>query len=354
MSFFNSKEEVLDIQLTQYGKLLYSKAKFKPMYYAFFDDDIIYDSQYTNNTESQNSIESRIQEETPYIKTISSLVGCETNLQSLNEEIYNKNNIFNFTKILGTSDLDYNYAASWSINLLKGTIKDFKNYFTGSNNLNVNVPQIDTSVVYETSVVDDFVTLRGRITNSNVLTVEEYNLLLNSPNGFFNAVEASKELIINEKRDQKNYNNFDLSEIFTDGSAVLVEQKTLLVDIGELYTQLDNDMFEIEVFRYDKDSEGQDFLTKLFFKHKAPSIVNNILMDETSENYFLLDNSYVEYYFDVFADNEIDNETVCNFISPTQNSRNTMVSVVACDETINQKTTNSLYATAAKPNGDNC
>ena len=43
MTFFNQKEEVLQIELTQYGKYLLSRGKWKPAYYAFFDDDVIYD-----------------------------------------------------------------------------------------------------------------------------------------------------------------------------------------------------------------------------------------------------------------------------------------------------------------------
>ena len=46
MKFFNPKEEVLDIQLTQQGKRLLSMGKFMPKYYAFYDDDILYDSSY--------------------------------------------------------------------------------------------------------------------------------------------------------------------------------------------------------------------------------------------------------------------------------------------------------------------
>ena len=34
MQFFNQKEEVIDIQLTQFGKRLLSQGKFKPTYYA--------------------------------------------------------------------------------------------------------------------------------------------------------------------------------------------------------------------------------------------------------------------------------------------------------------------------------
>jgi len=42
MKFFDPKQDVLDIQLTQYGKHLLSSGKFRPVYYAFFDDDILY------------------------------------------------------------------------------------------------------------------------------------------------------------------------------------------------------------------------------------------------------------------------------------------------------------------------
>jgi len=54
MSFFDSKQEILNIELTQFGKYLVSKGKFNPVYYAFFDDDVVYDSYYMKLTESQN------------------------------------------------------------------------------------------------------------------------------------------------------------------------------------------------------------------------------------------------------------------------------------------------------------
>ena len=50
MTFLDKKEQVLDIQLTQYGKYLLSKGKLKPVYYSFFDDDVLYDSTYAGIT----------------------------------------------------------------------------------------------------------------------------------------------------------------------------------------------------------------------------------------------------------------------------------------------------------------
>ena len=69
MLFMDKKEEVLDIELTPYGKKLLSMGKMKPVYYAFFDDNIMYDSEYGGQEEDQNIIQQRITELTPQLQT---------------------------------------------------------------------------------------------------------------------------------------------------------------------------------------------------------------------------------------------------------------------------------------------
>ena len=54
MKFFDSKEEVLDIQLTQYGRHRLSLGRWDPVYYSFFDDNILYDGGYGGVTEAKN------------------------------------------------------------------------------------------------------------------------------------------------------------------------------------------------------------------------------------------------------------------------------------------------------------
>ena len=65
--FINRKEEVLQIELTAYGKQKFSQGKFLPKHYAFFDDDILYDEEYrepgsNDRYEAQNDIVDRIKE----------------------------------------------------------------------------------------------------------------------------------------------------------------------------------------------------------------------------------------------------------------------------------------------------
>ena len=45
MEFFNKKEEVIELKLTQFGRFMLSKGKFKPTFYSFFDDNVLYNSE---------------------------------------------------------------------------------------------------------------------------------------------------------------------------------------------------------------------------------------------------------------------------------------------------------------------
>ena len=60
MEFFNKKQDVIELKLTQFGRNLLSKGVFKPMYYSFFDDNVLYDSEKAGFTELQNQTEERI------------------------------------------------------------------------------------------------------------------------------------------------------------------------------------------------------------------------------------------------------------------------------------------------------
>ena len=62
MKFINKKEQVIDLEITPYGKSLFSMGRFKPTYYAFFDEDVLYDSEYGGFSEHQNSASVRIRD----------------------------------------------------------------------------------------------------------------------------------------------------------------------------------------------------------------------------------------------------------------------------------------------------
>ena len=68
-TYFNKKEEVINLELTQYGKYLLSKGKLRPVYYSFFDDDVLYDGAHGGVAENQNDIVTRIKD-TPNLKVV--------------------------------------------------------------------------------------------------------------------------------------------------------------------------------------------------------------------------------------------------------------------------------------------
>ena len=93
MTFSNKKEDVLYMELTPYGRQLLSRGELKPMYYSFFDDDIVYDisqiktsdtSTYPSGflSESNGEIKTRILNSTPYLKPTTCFLGRDSALDT--------------------------------------------------------------------------------------------------------------------------------------------------------------------------------------------------------------------------------------------------------------------------------
>ena len=170
MEFFNKKEEVISLQLTQFGRHLMSKGEFNPVYYSFFDDNILYNSQNSGLAELQNKAEERIkttQTCKPQI-SFSSLekdFGNNYNLVLSGEQegsialqkTAEKNYVL--TQPLGASDINSEYAPSWSIVFLNGHLSGAVGYQTltdkngGSNN--ILTPQVENHTIIKTVSLGD-------------------------------------------------------------------------------------------------------------------------------------------------------------------------------------------------------
>ena len=99
MEFFNKKEDVLEIKLTQYGKYLLSRGKFKPHYYAFFDDDVLYDGARAGIVEDNNDIEPRIQENTPSLRVQTSFTDLERRVMLQTHDL-SPNGVFHESNVM--------------------------------------------------------------------------------------------------------------------------------------------------------------------------------------------------------------------------------------------------------------
>ena len=157
MEFFNKKEEVIEIVLTQKGRELYSQGKFKPIYYSFHDTDIIYDNA---SEEEQNNIVSRIKD-TP---TLKSNTGVSYSLAD------NKRK-FNLYNEIGGKTFGDQYKPAWELNFIKSppfqyvgnrnnptVVNKFEIKLSSSyDNNNVfqeMIPQFDIQTIYQLGVLN--------------------------------------------------------------------------------------------------------------------------------------------------------------------------------------------------------
>jgi hypothetical protein len=159
MTFFNKKEEVLDVQLTSEGRRQLALGKLRPVYYQFYDDNILYDIAWSGGSEDQNDTQDRILDNSSYPKT-SARFRTSTSKGSTN---FNKNNKMNtqnleknvhlkespFLAPLGSYDSFTQNAPYFEVSLLSN---NENNLTTGSNQATDNsimeIPQINITSSY--------------------------------------------------------------------------------------------------------------------------------------------------------------------------------------------------------------
>jgi len=326
MEFFDDKEEVLDIQLTQFGKHLLSLGKWKPTYYAFFDDNILYDGKYAELVEEQNDIEGRIQDITPQMHTQHVFSGRETDFLRILEAKEEKDlseeekvriqstpeRDYSLVSPLGNSELGVDKTPRWSIKSLSGEIQSSSEFLTGSFQ-SLRIPQINMQISYRAL---------ARSTRAFPAGVES-----------FGQIEA-EELNLG---------------VFSDGTFLDIISDSLLLDISELNTEFDVENFEIEVFKVENSelpgtsNPNISTLNQLFFEKRKEQIQNNILISDRPSNEIIpTDPTYVEYYFDVFLDDEIDENTICAAVSKLKSNGIYIDTEFDCPES-------PLQATAVNP-----
>ncbi len=305
MAFFNKKEEVIDLELTPLGEAQLSIGKFKPVYYAFFDSDILYDAEgSTGVIEVQNDVEPRIQEDTPKTKPQYVFSGVETNLSPMIRLVRDptlravaerfgfestdyvslpplEDKQYSFTEPLGTMELGSRHVPSWDIKVLQGEISSAVNYLTSSVNSDVysnvrRIPQLDFELKYDVAVGTTQV---------------------------FDITGPIRDRII--------------SRIYDDGSFLYLisERPALIFAVDEMNTELDQD-YDIEVFEMLPDipvgKDKKQPLRTLYFEKESQKVVNDLLVvDAPDTPRIQFGPNDVEYYFQVNMDASIPEETIC-------------------------------------------
>ena len=237
-SFFDKKEEVIEIELTQYGKHLLSKGEFSPVYYSFFDDDITYDWQYTGDSpEKQNYAEQRILTETPNTKVQYVFSSREQAMTQVvnhvrnNRRRLNDNNIqqtpekhYALSAPLGNSSFGSSLAPSWAASALIGKFSEQVRFQQGAQPT-LKIPQIK---------IED-VRVLTKTVMSDPITDDQWNVI-DAAGDPWGVGSRTGNLGIQ-------------TVLFDDGSHLeYVEEGHILLEISEDNTECLKENFDIEVF----------------------------------------------------------------------------------------------------------
>ena len=162
--FFNKKEQVYDLRLSAYGHYLLSTGKLKPTYYAFFDDNILYDPQYASGSEAQSDTDARIRD-TQYLESQVLFEDIEEAQERFSGEVYDqftnesstpernpRLDVYRFDKMIGDAEMDggQNIAPAWKVAALQSMITTASVNDAATNTL---IPQLDIVANYKKAII---------------------------------------------------------------------------------------------------------------------------------------------------------------------------------------------------------
>lgn len=302
MQFFDQKEEVLDIQLTEHGRRLFSQGKFMPKYYSFSDEGIIYNLNNVGSTEEQNDANTRIVEETPYLKIIprNTQVKDIGNFNDTSSDTIKENltqaTIMNSTvsRVYSLGNMSYSGSAApkIKINVLEGNVTSVSGAYVPNTNLSeyekvplIPIPQIDVELVYLSTVLDR--EYPKSVFFSNFSSILNENLLLRNQNGALIGSSTNPVQV------------FDEQLVGRDGSVIKTYNPSLTLLLEEENTDNSFDNFELEIYEISdeiNDLTGEKHLRKLLFsKHTYDLETKNGLLQSEEETTSIINRIETEY-----------------------------------------------------------
>jgi len=278
MSFFDRKEQVLELQMTQHGKRLLSRGQFKPTYYQFYDNDILYDSGYVSGSETQNNITSRIIE-TPRISTQYNFEGVESQIRRDTNRsprwIRPETELHRAFKYpLGTSSPQSDKLPAWSVAFIDGTMTTASYYTEATPEDYTFIPQLDATITYDIKIKNR--PRQGSDTGGGELGFDDLEDIVD--------VEDA------------------LRVVHPDGSYVDVNAKHVLLQILENNVPFSKENFELEVFEILPSNTGtsDEELYQLSF---SGQLEDSFSLEDPGAG---VTEDDVEYFLSCEADDEID------------------------------------------------
>ena len=322
MTFFNKKTEVMQIEMTPYGRYLYSIGKFMPHSYEFVDDDVMY--KMSGSTETQESAHSRILSETPKPK-INRAFQDEA-AQAISPPTISDMRIM-------TRKMNQRQSSLYSLG---------RSAYSGS-----NIPLMQTTM------------LQGAITGSQMtypVSTTSYGkggeVLIPQID-----VDLNFKAVLRDTLDPSDdYDGESLQSVtFDDGTYIDIRYIEPIIHLKEFNSFYEKENFEIEVFKI-TGITGDETLTPLKMNKKISAIVNGLLVDNAPSTALSFDDlftgdeqtvGFVNYFFDVQVDNEIPPEELCKAVDKLEiNSQFLDEELICPDQRIDRF---DIYSTRVSP-----
>jgi len=312
----DKKQTVIDFKLTNYGKYLMSIGEYSPEYYAFFDDNIVYDNQYNNISESQNSINERIKDNTPYIGSLTLFEDVDTSPQQLvrgdETEVFRtdigigktfrfkkrdnyflsdvtpikyapRKDIFRYGSSIGDALLDSketDTAPAWKVVVLNGEISSTKTEFEVEPYLSGNIPQVNILIEYKKEIRDsDYPTRK-----SDQISLENARSAINK------------------------------TPAFSDNKFIYLTSQDPIIYVDEVNTEMLSENYDVEVFVVTGSTDALPTrLERKYFETISEQIVDGLMVKPQPDKKYTgkLPETAVEYYFDFKKDSHADRDIVC-------------------------------------------
>ena len=366
MRFLDQKEEVIDIQMTPTGTRLLQLGGFKPSYYCFFDDDVIYDSNWGGvSGESQNDIETRIQD-MPRLQAQRAKYSVETEINNdvgTNMSImeYDVFQAWEYLSFMGVSQIfaDSGYfsdmlglgpGSSGYSNLKQNKTNRLYSFYGSLGNMDYQSGDLlpTWSIKFlkaplsGSSAISGSMGEKAYVLHSDLqykLSVESAPQPMQIEDNFDNEEDPLHSIPL--ERVGTSLEDVNASPISLDGTYIEVIDDYLFLSVEEANTQYFKENFEIEVYRIENNSSVSDGSNekRLFFdnedigledvmSHRNPQLDpygekeadwKGTVDPASTEAY---NRRYVGYYFDILTDEQIPSEIFCKALTEDKTTFN--------------------------------
>jgi hypothetical protein len=140
--------------------------------------------------------------------------------------------------------------------------------------------------------------------------------------------------------------NLENSLFTSDNNVYISEYEDIIIKIEEDNTDADMDKFDVEVFEIQTDANGIESYISMKFAKEIKYVDDNNILQIVKNNMFtkVLDDTFVDKFFEINMDKSIENSVVCKHIlKSTKNQDQIFSDINICDDTQIKYSTNKLY-----------